>query len=51
VENRGGECRDFGYEWGIASFKNKLKDHFSISVNVNWRMTFKFGGEDVVLVD
>ncbi|MCE7530182.1 type II toxin-antitoxin system RelE/ParE family toxin [Polynucleobacter sp. IMCC 29146] len=37
--------------WGLHLLKNKLKDHYSISVNGNWRMTFKFEGEDVVLVD
>jgi proteic killer suppression protein len=37
--------------WGLYPLKDKLKDHYSISVNGNWRMTFKFEGEDVVLVD
>jgi len=37
--------------WGLQPLKDKLKDHYSISVNGNWRMTFKFEGEDVVLVD
>ncbi len=38
-------------DWGLHPLKDKLKDHYSISVNGNWRMTFKFEGEDVVLVD
>jgi proteic killer suppression protein len=37
--------------WGLYPLKDKLKDHYSISVNGNWRMIFKFEGEDVVLVD
>ena len=37
--------------WGLRPLKDKLKDHYSILVNGNWRMTFKFEGEDVVLVD
>ena len=37
--------------WGLHPLKDKLKDHYSISVNRHWRMTFKFEGEDVVLVD
>jgi proteic killer suppression protein len=36
--------------WGLHPFKDKLKDHYSISVNGNWRMTVKFEGENVVLV-
>ncbi|SMC88887.1 type II toxin-antitoxin system RelE/ParE family toxin [Polynucleobacter kasalickyi] len=35
--------------WGLHPLKDKLKDHYSISVNGNWRMTFKFEGEDVGL--
>jgi proteic killer suppression protein len=28
-----------------------LQNHWSISVNGNWRMTFTFDGADAVLVD
>ena len=28
-----------------------LRDHWAISVNGNWRLTFKFEGEDSILVD
>lgn len=28
-----------------------LKDHWAVSVSGNWRLTFAFEGEDVVLVD
>jgi len=37
--------------WGLHPLKDKLRDHYSISVNGNWRMTIKFEGVDVVLVD
>ncbi|MDX8407144.1 MAG: type II toxin-antitoxin system RelE/ParE family toxin [Mariprofundaceae bacterium] len=29
----------------------ELKNHWSIRVDGNWRLTFAFEGEDVVLVD
>ena len=28
-----------------------LADHWAVRVNGNWRLTFKFEGEDVVLLD
>lgn len=31
--------------------KGKLADHWSIWVNGNWRVTFRFIGDDVELVD
>ena len=37
--------------WDLHLLKNKLAGHYSISVNGNWRMTFKFEGEDAILVD
>ena len=37
--------------WGLHFLKNKLANHYSISVNGNWRITFKFEGEDVIFVD
>ena len=37
--------------WHLHSLKGKLKGHWSVRVSGNWRMTFKFEGEDVVLVD
>jgi proteic killer suppression protein len=37
--------------WGLHPLKDKPKGHFSITVNGNWRITFKYEGEDVVLVD
>lgn len=37
--------------WKLHPLKGDLKDHWSISVNGNWRMTFTFEGEDVILLD
>ena len=38
--------------WGLHPLKGReLKDHFSVWVNGNWRMTFTFDGTDAVLVD
>lgn len=41
--------------WNLHSLHNKgrseLKGHFSVSVSGNWRLTFMFDDEDVVLVD
>jgi proteic killer suppression protein len=38
--------------WNLHPLKGKeLKGHYSVWVNGNWRMTFKFDGVDTVLVD
>ncbi len=37
--------------WGLHALAGDLAGHFSIRVNGNWRLTFKFEGENVVLVD
>ena len=37
--------------WHLHPLKGKLKGHWSVRVSGNWRMTFKFEGEDAVLVD
>ena len=37
--------------WDLHPLQGKLKGHWSIKVNGNWRLTFTFEGEDVVLVD
>lgn len=31
--------------------EGKLKGHYSVTVNKNWRVIFMFDGQDVVLVD
>jgi toxin HigB-1 len=37
--------------WDLHPLQGKLKGHWSIKVNGNWRLTFTFEGEDTVLVD
>ncbi|WP_175972101.1 type II toxin-antitoxin system RelE/ParE family toxin [Burkholderia sp. BCC0322] len=38
-----------GYK--LHPLKGELKEHWSIWVNGNWRVTFRFAGVDVELVD
>lgn len=35
----------------LHALKGDLKHHWSVSVSGNWRLTFKFEGEDAILVD
>jgi proteic killer suppression protein len=35
----------------LHSLKGKMKDNWSVWVNGNWRVTFRFTGTDVELVD
>lgn len=37
--------------WDLHPLKGTLADHWSVKVNGNWRMTFRFEGEDAILVD
>jgi proteic killer suppression protein len=38
--------------WQLHALKGReLKGHFSVWINGNWRMTFKFEGIDAVLID
>ena len=37
--------------WGLHQLSGKLNNHYSIAVNGNWRITFKFDDKDVILVD
>lgn len=37
--------------WGLHPLKGEFNGHFSVKVNGNWRMTFRFDGVDAVLVD
>ncbi|MGA7381965.1 MAG: type II toxin-antitoxin system RelE/ParE family toxin [Terriglobales bacterium] len=37
--------------WKLHSLAGELKDHWAVSVSGNWCLTFKFEGEDAVLVD
>jgi proteic killer suppression protein len=37
--------------WKLHSLEGKLAGHWSVWVNGNWRLTFKFEGQDAVLLD
>ena len=37
--------------WRLHPLTGNLKGHFSITVNGNWRVIFRFDGRDVELVD
>lgn len=37
--------------WGLHPLKGDLRGHFSVWVSGNWRLTFRFDGEDAELVD
>ena len=37
--------------WNLHPLKGNLKGHWSIKVNANWRLTFGFESEDVILLD
>ncbi|MEI9969395.1 MAG: type II toxin-antitoxin system RelE/ParE family toxin [Terracidiphilus sp.] len=38
-----------GWDW--HPLKGDLRGHWSVTVNRNWRLTFRFEGEDAILVD
>ena len=37
--------------WGLHPLKGNLAGHFAVSVNGNWRLTFRFVGTDAEVVD
>jgi toxin HigB-1 len=37
--------------WRLHALKGNLQGHWSVSVSGNWRVTFRFEGEDTILVD
>jgi proteic killer suppression protein len=37
--------------WHLHALEGALKQHWPVRVNANWRMTFRFEGEDAILVD
>ena len=40
-----------GSGWGFHALSGTLKGHWALSVNGNWRITFRFDGEDAEVVD
>lgn len=37
--------------WTLHPLSGALAGHWAVAVNGNWRLTFRFEGEDAVLVD
>ena len=37
--------------WRLHKLSGNLKDHYGITVNGNWRITFTFNGENAEIVD
>jgi proteic killer suppression protein len=37
--------------WMLHRLEGELRGHWSVKVNANWRLTFRFEGEDAILVD
>jgi proteic killer suppression protein len=37
--------------WNLHPLQGEFAGHWSVKVNGNWRMTFRFEGEDAILVD
>lgn len=37
--------------WKLHALKGQLKNHYSVSVNGNWRLTFRFDGQDAEIVN
>ena len=37
--------------WDLHPLKGQLRQHWSVTVNGNWRLTFKFEDGDAILVD
>jgi proteic killer suppression protein len=52
VLNRARKSEDMAAPgWNLHALSGNLKGHWSVKVNGNWRLTFRFDGEDVILVD
>jgi proteic killer suppression protein len=37
--------------WKLHPLAGQLKEHWGVCVSGNWRLTFRFEGEDAILVD
>jgi proteic killer suppression protein len=37
--------------WNLHALQGDLRDHWSVKVNGNWRITFRFDGMDADIVD
>lgn len=46
-----GDLRTFPKSWAPHELKGKLKGTWSLTVKENWRITFKFKNNDIVLIN
>lgn len=37
--------------WKLHQLKGELAEHWEVKVSGNWRLTFRFEGEDAILID
>ena len=37
--------------WGLHPLSGDLAGHWAVTVSGNWRLTFRFEGEDAIMVD
>lgn len=37
--------------WKLHQLKGELAEHWAVKVSGNWRLTFRFEGEDAILID
>ena len=52
VLNRARKLEDMAVPgWNLHSLSGELKGHWSVKVNGNWQLTFRFEGEDAIMVD
>lgn len=50
--NRSRKPQDMGLpNWHLHALKGELAGHWSVRVSGNWRLTFKFEGEDAIVVN
>jgi proteic killer suppression protein len=50
--NRAADPTDMNFPgWRLHPLKGDLAGHWSVRVSGNWRMTFRFEGNDAILVD
>ncbi len=52
VLNRASQPEDMNIPgWNLHNLQGELADHWSVKVNGNWRLTFRFENSDAILVD
>ena len=50
--NRAATAKDMDFSgWGLHPLHGRLEGHWAVKVNGNWRLTFRFVGEDAEVVD